>query len=55
MLPKRKIIKKRHQRPTSNANPADANSLSLIEKLRSTDLTECEEALALLASLCMLE
>lgn len=54
MLPKRKFIKKRH-RSTEEAN--ENNNLqptSLIEKLKSVDSNVVEEALAFVASMCVL-
>lgn len=52
MLPKRKFIKKTHRRPEEPQNNNNPEPGSLLEKLRSSDPHQTEEALAYISSMC---
>lgn len=54
MLPKRKFIKKRHRRTEEANENNNFQPTSIIEKLRSVDSNLVEEALAFVASMCVL-
>lgn len=52
MLPKRKLIKKRHRRPEEPEQNVNMETASIVEILHSGDPNATEEALVYISSMC---
>jgi hypothetical protein len=55
MIPKRKLIKKRHRKPESTEEVAQVPPTNILDKIRSGDTNQIEEALAFVSSMCTFE